>query len=590
MDGVEHRIDYTYDDASRLKQTHYPQGFGGDPIVTENSYDASGILTAVERLTGAARDPLWHIDQAFEGHLIQQETFGNDAVSTYAYHPQRRWLQNLSTTLEGDEVQQIDYTHYDNGLVHQRTEGDSSPRTYNYDSLNRLSSVIDVLPSGSTTVSPFGYDFVGNMVQNTLSGLGTVSINYHFNGTSQPGHLVDTVVTPNGTNTYQYDDNGNVEERIGPDIPGGQQTIDYTPFDLPSVITTGSATTTLEYSPFEERTIQRGPDSTRYYITDLYQRVAGTAPEDTIEQRFQIYAGSRLIGEIIRVGASEETLYFHTDHLGSPHTITSSTGNVTQQAFDAFGAPVDNPDPSTRFGFTGHQHDDALGLIDMRGRIYDTLAGRFATPDPIMQAPYWSQGLNRYAYVFNDPINMVDPSGFAGLDIEVYFHGVEELAGGPAPAPSGLGTPAGAAAGGMSPVGALGAIGSIANAAQNIHGILELGSEGGSGDAPFATPGAANETRIGSNVTGAPQQATKVPGPPGGGQPVDDVGPTGADAVSDESLAASGARRPRGAPLPGRGGPVLRGPSGIVRANASVLGHRIVRTPRSPTLTSGRFT
>jgi YD repeat-containing protein len=100
MDGVEHRIDYTYDDASRLKQTHYPQGFGGDPIVTENSYDASGILTAVERLTGAARDPLWHIDQAFEGHLIQQETFGNDAVSTYAYHPQRRWLQNLSTTLD----------------------------------------------------------------------------------------------------------------------------------------------------------------------------------------------------------------------------------------------------------------------------------------------------------------------------------------------------------------------------------------------------------------------------------------------------------------------------------------------------------
>jgi hypothetical protein len=29
-----------------------------------------------------------------------------------------------------------------------------------------------------------------------------------------------------------------------------------------------------------------------------------------------------------------------------------------------------------------------------------------------MQAPYFSQGLNRYAYAFNDPVNHVDPSGF----------------------------------------------------------------------------------------------------------------------------------------------------------------------------------
>jgi hypothetical protein len=52
----------------------------------------------------------------------------------------------------------------------------------------------------------------------------------------------------------------------------------------------------------------------------------------------------------------------------------------------------------------------------MKGRMYDPIAGRFMSPDPILQAPFMSQGLNRYSYVFNDPVNNVDPSGFAVVD------------------------------------------------------------------------------------------------------------------------------------------------------------------------------
>jgi len=63
-------------------------------------------------------------------------------------------------------------------------------------------------------------------------------------------------------------------------------------------------------------------------------------------------------------------------------------------------------------GFTGQDHDNDLGLIDMKGRVYDPLAGRFTTADPVMQSPFWSQGLNRYSYVFNNPVNNTDPSGF----------------------------------------------------------------------------------------------------------------------------------------------------------------------------------
>src|SRR3970282_1129730 len=62
-------------------------------------------------------------------------------------------------------------------------------------------------------------------------------------------------------------------------------------------------------------------------------------------------------------------------------------------------------------GFTGPEPDAETGLVNMRGRIYDPRLGRFMQADPIMQAPFWSQGLNRYSYVFNNPLAYTDPSG-----------------------------------------------------------------------------------------------------------------------------------------------------------------------------------
>jgi hypothetical protein len=50
----------------------------------------------------------------------------------------------------------------------------------------------------------------------------------------------------------------------------------------------------------------------------------------------------------------------------------------------------------------------------MNGRVYDPRIGRFVSPDPFVQAPYFSQSYNRYAYVFNSPMSSTDPSGFFG--------------------------------------------------------------------------------------------------------------------------------------------------------------------------------
>ena len=61
--------------------------------------------------------------------------------------------------------------------------------------------------------------------------------------------------------------------------------------------------------------------------------------------------------------------------------------------------------------FTGQEYDDATGLYYYVARYYDPDLGRFLSPDPIVQAPFNSQNLNRYSYVLNNPVMFVDPTG-----------------------------------------------------------------------------------------------------------------------------------------------------------------------------------
>ncbi|HUS25350.1 MAG TPA: RHS repeat-associated core domain-containing protein, partial [Candidatus Binatia bacterium] len=62
-------------------------------------------------------------------------------------------------------------------------------------------------------------------------------------------------------------------------------------------------------------------------------------------------------------------------------------------------------------GFTFHEHLDHVELIHMNGRVYDPLLGRFLSPDP-NGMPFSTQGLDRYGYAGNNPLNRVDPSGY----------------------------------------------------------------------------------------------------------------------------------------------------------------------------------
>ena len=67
------------------------------------------------------------------------------------------------------------------------------------------------------------------------------------------------------------------------------------------------------------------------------------------------------------------------------------------------------------FGFTGQQQESSTGLTYLRSRYYNPAHGRFLTPDSLIPDVSNGQALNAYAYVYNDPLNLVDPAGYFGI-------------------------------------------------------------------------------------------------------------------------------------------------------------------------------
>jgi RHS repeat-associated protein len=129
------------------------------------------------------------------------------------------------------------------------------------------------------------------------------------------------------------------------------------------------------------------------------------------EQRKYMEALGQIWAEVRSTGTESETYWHHTDHEGTTNVITDSVGMVVWDTdYEAFGAISRSNGTLDADGlYTGHELDVDTGLYYSNARWYDPQLGRFITEDPSRD------GLNWYAYCYNNPLAFVDPTGLEGV-------------------------------------------------------------------------------------------------------------------------------------------------------------------------------
>lgn len=394
---------YDYDNYSRIKSRVFPNNY-----TVQNEHNVYGYLAAYfdgdnkELYRVNSQDAWQNITDAFLSNgNIQQASAYNSATGRIA--------SRLSSA-NGQALQDEVYRWWSHGALQSRQQLTSSgalTEVFSYDGLNRLEKAQS---SGAVTrTENVTYDKLGN-IQNKY-GVGAYTYE------AQQPHAVSHA---DGVN-YQYDASGNMIRR-------GNASVHYTSFGKPShFLVDGSEHIRFSYGPDQARYYQwrqtsAGQSEEVFYLNG-YEEVVR---QGNVKQR--AYVGNILVANAEQVGGGEPVIQEHyllRDHLGSVQVIADADGNVLERLlYDPWGKPrkasgLDDGSGSTvqDRGFTDHEHLAELGLIHMNGRIYDPKIGRFLSPDPVVQSPFFSQNYNRYSYVLNGPLFYTDPSGYCVYEI-----------------------------------------------------------------------------------------------------------------------------------------------------------------------------
>ena len=397
--GSTYTTQTSYDSLDRVVNMTYP-----DNEVVQNTYNAQGLLSAVR----STNYPQNYVTSLSYNALskVAAKTVGNGTVTSYDYYDAvakgalNFRLHNVSTP----GLQNLTYAYDPAGNISSVTDSlKAATQTFGYDSLHRLTSASSAAAPAYTHA--YAYNAIGN-----VTVLNAAAYTYPAAGAARPH-----APTGDGACTYGYDANGSLlnrtcgatarsfawdyDNRLNQVQDGttvlGTFTYDYAGTRVKKV--EGAATT---LTPFPHYRSVNGA-ITKYYFANGERVAERTGP------------------------AATDVFYYHSDHLGSSNTVSNSAGaEVKATLFLPYGATRSETGTKTlAHQYTGQEKDSPTGLYNYGARYYDPGFMHFISADNIIPDASDPQMLNRYAYVRNNPIRLVDPAGKAPRDSQLLCYG-----------------------------------------------------------------------------------------------------------------------------------------------------------------------
>ena len=268
----------------------------------------------------------------------------------------------------------------------------------------------------------FDYDNLDRLISVKSGAAETMKISYAPNG---------NILFKTGVGNFSYDKNvrphavTEVENTDGK-IPGDALTTSFNDFGKIQLIEDAGKSLRMDFS--------YGPDQERWYSelskndtdvrTTVYAGEYEKITENGVTREFYYLDGNTIA---IRENGTVRNYHAFTDNLGSILCVMDENGTkVFDASYDAWGKQtVTLNSIGLHRGYTGHEMLSEFDIINMNGRLYDPVLGRFFSPDNYVQMPDNSQNFNSYSYCLNNPLKYTDPSGeFGNLIIGAAIEGI----------------------------------------------------------------------------------------------------------------------------------------------------------------------
>jgi RHS repeat-associated protein len=292
-------------------------------------------------------------------------------------------------------------------ITNQLNSLDTQTCSYTHDDLSRIAGVGCINGATNRWNQQFTYDAFGNITKTVPVGGTGISFNPTYSISTNwisalPGANPQTDangrMTNDGVHTYAWDVEGKMYQ---------------------------ADTATLTHDAMG-RMVEKAVGST--YTQIVYGPLAN---------KFAVMNGQILQKAFVPLPAAQAvytstglTYYRHKDQLGSSRLATTPSRTVyTSTSYGPFGEPY-SQSGTTDLSFTGQDQDTVSGIYDFMFRKYNPTQGRWLSPDPEGLGavnPSNPQSWNRYAYVMNNPMSLIDPLGlWCGWDDGSYDDSPDE--------------------------------------------------------------------------------------------------------------------------------------------------------------------